>query len=154
MRSMDTSDTSGWYEDALAEGWHGHRLRVRYGETDQMGVVHHANYLLYMEDGRTRLMESLGCSYAQLERDGLGMPVRKTSLRFRTPARYDEELVVLSRVERLGGASLSFRYRVCSTSGALMAEGTTELACVDLTHPERPPKMIPDALRALLEPRR
>ena len=144
--------SESWIEAAREAGWHEHRLRVRYGETDQMGVVHHANYLLYMEDGRTRLMESLGCSYAQLERDGLGMPVRKTALRFRSPAHYDDELVVLSRVERLGGASLAFRYEIRSVTGLALAEGSTELACIDLTHPERRPCLIPDAVRELLEP--
>ena len=140
-----------WIETAREAGWHAHGVRVRYGETDQMGVVHHANYLLYMEDGRTHLMESLGCSYARMERDGIGLPVRKASLRFRSPARYDDRLVVLSRVERLGGASIAFAYEVRSSTGALHAEGSTELACVDLTHPERRPRMFPEPLRALLE---
>jgi acyl-CoA thioester hydrolase len=132
-------------------GWHAHRLRVRYGETDQMGVVHHANYLLYMEEGRTRMMASLGCSYAELERTGVGLPVRKTSLRFRAPARYDDELVVLARLERVGGASVSFQYEVCSSAGALLAEGSSELACVDLASPERRPRFLPDHVRAGFE---
>ena len=140
-----------WLETARSAGWHEHRLRVRYGETDQMGVVHHANYLLYMEDGRTRLMESLGCSYARLEQQGFGLPVRKTALRFRAPAKYDDELVVLSRVERVGGASVAFRYEVRSSAGEPLAEGSTELACIDLATPERRPRMLPDGLRALLE---
>ena len=139
-----------WRERARGAGWHLHPVRVRYGETDQMGVVHHANYLLYMEDGRTHLMESLGCSYARMERAGLGLPVRRTALRFRSPARYDDRLLVLTRIERVGGASVTFRYEVRSTAGALRVEGSTELACIDLEHPERRPRMIPDELRALL----
>src|SRR5580765_3234482 len=70
---------------------HEHRLRVRYAETDQMGVVHHANYLLYLEESRTRMMAELGCSYAELEQSGWALPVRRTELRFRAPAYYDEE---------------------------------------------------------------
>jgi len=139
-----------WIEAARNAGWHEHRLRVRYGETDQMGVVHHANYLLYVEEGRTRLMESLGYSYARLEEEGFGLPVRKTALRFRASAKYDDELVVLSRIERVGGASLAFRYEVRSSAGELLAESSTELACVDLASPQRRPRMLPEGLRAVL----
>jgi acyl-CoA thioester hydrolase len=136
-----------WIEAKERAGWHAHRLRVRYGETDQMGVVHHANYLLYMEEGRTRMMASLGCSYAELERSGIGLPVRKASLRFRAPARYDDELVVLTRLERVGGASVAFQYEVRSHADALLAEGSSELACVDLASPERRPRFLPDEVR-------
>jgi len=135
-----------------AEDWHEHPFRVRYGETDQMGVVHHANYLAYMEEGRTRMMEDLGCSYAELERAGWGLPVRKTSLRFRAPARFGDHLVVRTRVTRLGGASVTFEYEVCKQGGGLLAEGSTELACVDLSSPERRPCMLPDRVRTLLGP--
>lgn len=127
-------------------------MKVRYGETDQMGVVHHANYLLYMEEGRTRLMEDLGCSYAELERSGWGLPVRKTALRFRSSARYGDTLVIRSRVTKLGGASVAFAYQICSEAGELLAEGSSELACVGLDSADRRPKMLPEDLRALLEP--
>jgi acyl-CoA thioester hydrolase len=133
------------------EGWHEHRLRVRYGETDQMGVVYHANYLVYMEEGRTRLMDALGCSYAELERQGWALVVRKASLRFRAPARYEDELAVLTNVQRLGGASLTFEYRVLlARDRSPVAEGTTELACVDLRTPERRPCLLPEHVRSLL----
>jgi acyl-CoA thioester hydrolase len=134
-------------------GWHEHRLRVRYGETDQMGVVYHANYLVYMEEGRTRLMESLGCSYAELERRGWALVVRKAALRFRAPARYDERLVVRTRLSGGRAASVEFAYEVRSEDGTRLAEGTTELACVDLSRPGRPPCVLPDELRALVEGR-
>jgi len=136
------------------EGWHEHRLRVRYGETDQMGVVYHANYLVYMEEGRTRLMEALGCSYAELERAGWALVVRKAALRFRAPARYEDQLLVLTSVQRLGGASVSFEYRVLlAQDRTLLAEGMTELACVDLRTPERRPCLLPDRVRDLLQVR-
>ena len=135
-----------------APTWHEHRLRVRYGETDQMGVVYHANYLVYMEEGRTRLMDSLGCSYAQIERQGWGLVVRKVALRYRAPARYDEELRVRTRVERLGAASVTFAYEVDRPADAtLVAEGSTELACVRLGEGARP-CMLPEPLRGLLAP--
>jgi len=133
--------------------WHEHRLRVRYGETDQMGVVYHANYLVYMEEGRTRLMDAKGCSYAELEREGWALVVRKAELRYRAPARYDEELVVRTAVDRLGGASLSFRYEVARRSdGALLAEGMTELACVDRRADPSRPALLPERIRELLAP--
>jgi len=129
-------------------GWHEHRLRVRYGETDQMGVAHHANYLLYFEEGRTRLMESLGVSYAEVEASGYGLPVRKVELRYRIPARYDQQLVVRSRVARVRGASVTFEYRIEDAAGAaLLAEGSTELACIRLSSPAREPCLLPPQLR-------
>jgi len=140
-------------EKSLGAGaWSEHRLQVRYGETDQMGVVYHANYLVYFEEGRTRLMESLGLPYAELERRGFGLVVRKASLRYRAPARYAEHLAVRTRIERVGGASVSFEYQVLrADDGARLVEGSTELACVDLRAPERPVCMLPDELRSRVE---
>ena len=131
---------------------HEHRLRVRYGETDQMGVVYHANYLAYMEEGRTRLMHSRGCSYAELERSGFGLAVRRASMRFRVPALYDEELLIRTRVDRVRGASVNFAYSILRASdGTLLCEGETELACIDLRSPDRGPCMMPDTVRRGLE---
>jgi acyl-CoA thioester hydrolase len=130
-----------------------HRLRVRYGETDQMGVVYHANFLVYMEEGRTLLMRSLGIPYSELERRGFALVVRKAALRYRQPARYDEELTVVTRVTRVGGASVTFEYEVLRASDrAVLAEGSTELACVDLADPAKRPRMLPDEVRTLLAP--
>lgn len=132
---------------------HEHRLRVRYGETDQMGVVYHANYLAYMEEGRTRLMSARGASYAELERTGFGLAVRKASMRFRAPALFDEELLVRTRVERVRGASVNFVYAILRAADeVLLCEGETELACIDLRAPGRPPCLLPEELRRLLQP--
>jgi acyl-CoA thioester hydrolase len=136
-----------------ADAWREHRLRVRYSETDQMGVVYHANYLVYMEEGRTRLMESLGCSYAAFEREGWALVVRKAELRYRAPARYDEELAVRTAVGRVGGASVLFLYEVRrANDGELLAEGSTELACVDRRGGTSRAALLPEAIRALLAP--
>ncbi|MBK8178102.1 MAG: acyl-CoA thioesterase [Planctomycetes bacterium] len=133
---------------------HEHRVRVRYGETDQMGVVYHANYLAYMEEGRTRLMASRGASYAELERTGFGLAVRRASMRFRAPALYDEELLVKTRVDRVRGASINFVYAILrAADGTLLCEGETELACIDLKSPDRRPCMLPESIRRELEPR-
>lgn len=142
-------------EAPAPDAWLEHRLRVRYGETDQMGVVYHANYLVYMEEGRTRLMESLGCSYAALEREGWALVVRKADLRYRASARYDEELAVLTAVGRVGGASLLFLYQVRrAADGELLVEGSTELACVDRRGDAPRAALLPERVRSLLDGRR
>jgi acyl-CoA thioester hydrolase len=129
-------------------------LRVRYAETDQMGVVHHANYLIYLEESRTRLMAERGCSYAELERSGWALPVRRTELRYRAPAYYDDEIVVRTWVQRVRGASLTFASEVLRTSdGVLLASGEVELACVDTRAGARKPALLPDRLRAMLDVR-
>jgi acyl-CoA thioester hydrolase len=131
---------------------HEQRLRVRYGETDTMGVVYHANYLVYMEEGRAGLMRELGVPYSELERTGTYLAVRKAELRFRAPARYDEELRVRTRIERLRSASVAFAYTIeRAADGQLLAEGSTELACLRGQDGERRPAHLPDELRALLE---
>ncbi len=132
-------------EDPLKLPPYEHRLRVRYAETDQMGVVHHANYLLYFEEARTRLMDELGCSYAALERQGIGMPVRRTELRYWSGAVYDEELVVLTTVGRMRAASVTFHYEILrDPTRERVATGSIELACVQL-NAERRPTALPDS---------
>ena len=133
---------------------HEHRLRIRYSETDQMGVAHHANYVLYLEESRTELMRQRGCSYAELERRGFGLPVRKLDLRYRAPAVYEDEIVVKTRVGRVGAASVTFESEIHRTAdGVHLASGVIELACVDLRSSERKPVVLPEELRALLDPR-
>lgn len=127
-------------------------LRVRYGETDQMGVVHHANYLAYFEEGRTAMMAELGLSYGALERSGIGLPVRKIELRYRAPAHYEEELRVETQVLAMRAASVTFGYEIRREGdGALLVTGQSELACISLGA-ERSVKPLPAALRAALEP--
>jgi acyl-CoA thioester hydrolase len=130
---------------------HEHRLRVRYGETDQMGRAHHASYLLYLEEARTRMMAERGCSYAELERAGIGLPVRRAELRYRGAIGYDEELLVRTRVERIRNASLTFAYELSrAADGARVAEARIELACVDLRSSPQRPVALPEAVRAAL----
>ena len=130
---------------------HEHRIRVRYGETDQMGVVHHANYLLYLEEARTLYMESFGVPYGQLERAGIGLPVRRCELRYRAPAHYEDVLTVETRLTRLRGASLTFGYRVRGgeDGATLLLEAEIELACIDLE--SHRPRLLPEELAARVE---
>ncbi len=146
-RRLDDEDP---HEDRH-EPWHEHRLRVRYAETDQMGRAHHANYLLYMEEGRTRMMRERGCSYAELEKRGIGLPVRRAELRYRGGAAYDDEILVRTRVEAIGNATVTFAYEIVRASdGAPLATGSTELACVDMRRTPPKPTGLPHDVRAAL----
>ena len=114
------------------------RVRVRYGETDQMGVAYHANYLVWCEIGRTDLMRALGPSYAEMEQGGLRLAVAEASLRYAAPARYDDELVVETRLERIQSRFVTFSYRIllerpagAGQAGTLLATATTVLVSID-----------------------
>jgi acyl-CoA thioester hydrolase len=126
-------------------------LRVRYSETDQMRVVHHASYLVYMEEGRTALMRSLGFPYEEVEERGLAMAVRRVEVRFRVAARYGDQVRVRTRVERFRGASILYGYEIVRDGdGELLASGSAEVACLDLAGGFRPVP-IPDDIRAALQ---
>lgn len=88
--------------------WHRHELRVRYQETDRMGIVYHANYLNWFEWGRTELIRDLGIAYRELEETGLLLPVLEAELKFRQPARYDERIAIETRIAEFGPATIRF----------------------------------------------
>ena len=122
-------------------------LQVRYGETDQMGVVHHASFILYLEEARTRFMEERGHSYAELERSGIGLPVRSLSISYRSAARFGDELAVEVWVERLGKASVTFGYVVrCLPEERVVVTAEVELACARLSQEELTVCALPEAL--------
>nr|WP_241242877.1 thioesterase family protein [Paenibacillus whitsoniae] len=106
--------------------WHRHELRVRYAETDQMGVVYHANYLAWLEIGRTELIRDLGFPYRKVEEMGLLLPVTEANLVYKKPARYDDLVQVLTRVTQLSGVRLQFGYEIRhGESEELLVTGTT-----------------------------
>jgi len=126
-------------------------VRVRYGETDQMGVVHHASFILYLEEARTRFMEERGESYADLERAGIGLPVRSLSISYRSAARFGDELGVALRVESLTKASVTFGYEIrCKSDERLVATAEVELACATLEKGGMTVSPLPAALREAL----
>ncbi len=89
------------------------RVRVRYAETDQMGVVYHANYLVWFEVGRVELMRSLGFDYRTLEaEEGCMIAVVEATARYRSPARYDDELVIRTRFKGVRGSIVQFAYAI------------------------------------------
>jgi acyl-CoA thioester hydrolase len=125
------------------------RLRVRYGETDQMGRAHHSHYLLWCEEGRTHWLREQGASYAALEAEGVLLPVSRVSVAYREPAAYEEEIEVVTRVEQVRSRSVAFAYRVRRASdGAVLADARTELVCMDR---EGRVRRLPESLRRLLE---
>lgn len=100
------------------------RLRVRYSETDQMGVVYHANYLVWFEVGRTELFRELDLPYTQFEEQGLGLAVIEASCRYRKPSHYDDDLVIITGLDQMSSRSARFHYQVYREN-TLLAEGKT-----------------------------
>jgi acyl-CoA thioester hydrolase len=107
-------------------------VEVRYAETDQMGIVHHANYLVWFEQARTRLCLEAGVHYADIEKRGYLLLVTGAHLAYRGPSRYGETVDVACWVDRLASRALTFGYRV-SLGDDLRATGSTEHVWVDAT---------------------
>ncbi|MEM6675276.1 MAG: thioesterase family protein [Planctomycetota bacterium] len=132
-----------------------HEVLVRYAETDQMGVVHHANFLLYLEDARTVMLRDLGLPYGEVERSGVALPVREVRLQYKSPALYEDVLRVSLWVERVRAASVTFGYEIHRSvegeAGAPLVSAQVELACMDLA--TRRPRVFPDELREIFGPR-
>lgn len=121
-------------------------LRVRYAETDQMGVVYHGNYFAWLEIGRVELLRSLGFTYAALEKEGCGLPVVEASCRYRLPARYDDLLTIETVVKALRGSIVLFTYRVLRGQ-ELLAEAETKHVAVDR---EMRPRKLPEREHAAI----
>lgn len=125
------------------------RFRVRYSETDQMGVVYHANYLIWMEIGRVELVRSRGFDYKRLEEsEGLFLTVIEANCRYLHPARYDQEIAVQTKVVSSNARVIEFRYEIRSADpDKLLATGSTRH--VWLNREWRPTRM-PDQYHELL----
>ena len=125
-------------------------LRVRYAETDQMGVAHHANYLIWCELARTRLMAERGAHYRDLEADGLRLPVVDVHIRYRAPARYDDVIRVRCWVRSVASRLVEFGYAIERKEGdLLLATARMSLIAVDFDHAIT---TIPADVRKLLAP--
>jgi len=117
-------------------------IRVRYTEVDAMGYLHHSRFLQYFEMGRIEFLRAAGFSYADLERQGVFFVVTKAEVRYKTPARYDDELTLTTRVVR--GTLVRFDHAYELRRGnVLLAEGTTTIACVG---PDGKVRAMPEAL--------
>jgi acyl-CoA thioester hydrolase len=103
------------------------RIRVRYAETDQMGIVYHANYFVWFEIGRVELLRQLGFSYRDMEaKDGCGIAVIDARCRYKAPARYDDEVIVRTHLKYIRESLLQFEYELIrAIDETLLAEGDT-----------------------------
>ena len=109
------------------------RVRVRYAETDQMGVVYHSNYLIWFEVGRVEFMRQLGLTYKSMEQEeGCGIAVVEANARYKAPARYDDELIIRTRLAHTRGSIIGFTYTILRAADELLlCEGHTTHIVVD-----------------------
>ncbi|MDB5219934.1 MAG: 4-hydroxybenzoyl-CoA thioesterase family active site protein [Myxococcaceae bacterium] len=121
-------------------------LRVRFCETDLMGIVHHATYLVYFEAGRVEWLRRRGITYAEWTARGVQVPVASAELQYRAPSRFDDVLAIETTLTKLRSVSLDYTYRI-RRGDTLIAEGFTRLACIDMSH-----KLlrIPEEIREML----
>lgn len=124
-------------------GEHVHRIRVRYAETDRMGVAHHGSYAAWFEEARTEWLRARGRTYRDMEDHGFLLQVVELVVRYKRPVTYDDEIDVTTRVGEVTHATVTLEYEVHTTGGKLVATGATRLACVTkLGRPQRlPPEL-------------
>lgn len=107
------------------------QIRVRYAETDRMGLLHHANYLVYFEQARTDLLRQIGTTYRDMEDQGFFLVVVKMEVKYRKPVHYDEVVTIRSTVTRTTPVRLEHAYVVLGPDGVVCCEASSTLACVD-----------------------
>jgi acyl-CoA thioester hydrolase len=105
-------------------------IRVRYAETDRMGLLHHAQYFVYFEQGRTELLRAQGMNYKEMEDRGFFLVISSVSCKFRQPIYYDDLIRLRTILQRVTPVRIEHRYEIYRED-ALLAEGTSTLACVD-----------------------
>jgi acyl-CoA thioester hydrolase len=109
-------------------------FRVRFAETDAMGIVHHAAYLVYLEEGRSELSRQFNAPYSELEQSGFSLAVTEIALRYLAPARYDHKITIRTWIEQLQSRGIVFGYEVLYTeSDQVLVTGTTRHLCIDHT---------------------
>lgn len=124
-------------------------VRVRYGETDQMGYVYYGNYAMYYEVGRVEALRQLGLTYKKLEDDGVMMPVLENHSKFHQAALYDDHLRIVTTIHEKPSVRIRFSYVIYNSDGKLLHEGETHLAFVDKKtgRPCRPPETFMEVLK-------
>ncbi|WP_417886551.1 acyl-CoA thioesterase [Zunongwangia sp.] len=123
-------------------------LKVRYAETDQMGVVHHGNYAQYLEIARISWLENVGISYKDMEKNGIMLPVYEMNFKFKKSAFFDDELTIVTRLKTTPDVRISFDYEIYNKSGELLTTATTILVFMDAKkrRPIRCPKYVLELL--------
>lgn len=124
------------------------QIRIRYGETDQMGIVYHGNYPLYLEMGRIEWLRKLGISYKKMEESGIILPVISLSLNFKKSAYYDDVINVKTQLKSKPTAKIEFDYEITNERSEIITTATVVLAFIDknLNRPVRIPQHILDAI--------
>ena len=124
------------------------RVRVRYAETDRMGVVYYANYLVWFEVGRTEWLRQTGWTYREMEADGMTLPVIEAHCEYRQPARYDDEIEIRTQARLLTPIRIRFDYEVVRTDQVIVAAGYTAHVALDAAgKPCRLPGRVAEELR-------
>jgi acyl-CoA thioester hydrolase len=113
---------------------HSTKIRVRYGETDQMGYMYYGNYAEFYEVGRVEMLRSLGLTYSGMEESGIMMPVLELNCKFLKPALYDEEITVNVIMDKMPGIKIRFRYELFNEKNELINTGETLLVFVNMTN--------------------
>ena len=125
------------------------KIRVEYHHTDQMGVVHHSNYVKFFEVARTEWLRANGLTYAEMERRGVMMLIVDVAVKYRNPALYDELLSVTAFVDEAPMARMTFRYEVRGEDGRDIASGSTTLGFIDkeTRRPVRAPQWLLEVIK-------
>jgi acyl-CoA thioester hydrolase len=111
---------------------HSTKLRVRYGETDQMGYMYYGNYAEFYEVGRVEMLRSLGLAYSGMEESGIKMPVMELHCRYLKPALYDEEITIKVIMDKMPGIRIHFRYELFNEKEELINTGETLLVFINM----------------------
>ena len=125
------------------------KIRVEYHHTDQMGIVHHSNYVKFFEVARTEWLRAMGVTYAEMERRGVMMPIVDVAVKYRNPALYDELISVTAFVDEAPMARMTFRYEVRGEDGREIATGSTTLGFIDsqTRRPQRAPQWLLEVIK-------
>ena len=131
--------------------FHEFKVRVRYAETDQMGVVYHGNYAQYFEMGRVEWLRNLGLSYSVMEKQGVMLPVVSLTMNYKKPARYDDLLTVRTIFKKQEGVKIEFDYEIYNETGELLTIGNSVLVFVDMKtgRPVLPPDYVRESINSI-----
>lgn len=125
-------------------------IRVRYADTDKMGVVYHSNYAVYFEVGRTEMFRSIGLPYDEMEKNNVMLPLVDLHINYKRPAKYDDLVTVTTTLREMPGVKIRFDYEIHNEQGELLVDGYATLVFIDTTR-NRPTRM-PDNIREVIEP--
>lgn len=130
---------------------HEFKVRVRYAETDQMGIVYHGNYAQYFEMGRVEWLRNLGFSYKWMEETGIMLPVVSLTMNYKNPARYDDELTIKTFFKSQSSVKIEFDYEIYNLNNELLTTGNSVLVFVDMKtgRPTLPPDYVIEKLKNL-----